>query len=210
MSSMSQAELDQRNAEFWDEVCGTNLARRTKTLDNLEAFDAEYFKLYPFLPEYLDKIRGHVLEIGIGYGTVAHYLSVRCCSYLGLDIAERPLQVLAARGLDGRQGNALDLPFPDGSFDSVVSIGCIHHTGNMPRAVGEIRRVLRSGGCALVMVYNAEAARRSIDRNTKHQQAPCTEYCTTMDVLALFALWERCTISRQNGEHQDFYIEAVK
>ena len=53
------------------------------------------------------------------------------------------------------QGSALDIPHPDGSFDVVVSIGCLHHTGNLAGAIDEVHRVLRPGGEAMVMVYNA-------------------------------------------------------
>jgi SAM-dependent methyltransferase len=59
-----------------------------------------------------------------------------------------------------RQGSALALPFPDAAFDRVVSIGCLHHTGDLVRAVAEARRVLRPDGELLLMVYNRRSARR--------------------------------------------------
>src|SRR5262249_20242175 len=45
-------------------------------------------------------------------------------------------------------------PFPDASFDRVSSNGVLHHTPDMPAALREIRRVLRPGGEARVIVYN--------------------------------------------------------
>lgn len=210
MTTISQLDLDRRNAAFWNEACGTHLARRTKTTDNYAAFDREYFKIYPFLTGYLDKMWGNVLEIGTGYGTVAQYLSEHCESYTGLDIAEGPLKILKARGLDNEMGSALSLPFGDDTFDGVVSIGCLHHTGNTQRAISELWRVLRPGGRALVMLYNAEAKRKAADRNTKGENAPHTDFVTITDVLALFALWSTRAVSTQNGEYMDIYIEAVK
>ena len=46
------------------------------------------------------------------------------------------------------------MPFPDQSFDFVVSIGCMHHTGNVQCCFDETFRVLKPGGVAVLMVYN--------------------------------------------------------
>ncbi|WP_282701299.1 class I SAM-dependent methyltransferase [Streptomyces sp. CC219B] len=54
--------------------------------------------------------------------------------------AERSVTVETA------QAAAEELPFPDGSFDLVVSRLAPHHFQDMPRAVGEMARLLRPGG----------------------------------------------------------------
>jgi SAM-dependent methyltransferase len=41
------------------------------------------------------------------------------------------------------------LPFDDGAFDCVISAEVFEHVQDYPRALGEIRRVLRSGGTSL-------------------------------------------------------------
>jgi SAM-dependent methyltransferase len=46
------------------------------------------------------------------------------------------------------------LPFRDGSFDAVYSMGTIEHFRDPETAVGEIHRVLRPGGRAVVGVPN--------------------------------------------------------
>jgi ubiquinone/menaquinone biosynthesis C-methylase UbiE len=43
-------------------------------------------------------------------------------------------------------GDAMELPFPDGFFDSVFHFGGINLFGDMPRAIGEMARVTRAGG----------------------------------------------------------------
>jgi SAM-dependent methyltransferase len=88
--------------------------------------------------------------------------------YHGLDLAAAPVAMVRARLArvpDARpeqvtKGSALELPFDDASFDHVVSIGCLHHTGDLFGAVAECRRVLRPGGRLVVMVYNRRSARR--------------------------------------------------
>ncbi|MEU6145014.1 class I SAM-dependent methyltransferase [Streptomyces sp. NPDC047081] len=44
------------------------------------------------------------------------------------------------------QAAAEELPFPDGSFDLVVSRLAPHHFQDMPKAIGEMARLLRPGG----------------------------------------------------------------
>jgi ubiquinone/menaquinone biosynthesis C-methylase UbiE len=49
--------------------------------------------------------------------------------------------------------DAEKLPFDDNSFDVVYSNGVLHHTPNTRQVVEEVRRVLRPGGKAIVMMY---------------------------------------------------------
>ena len=145
-----QPDIDDANAGFWNELCGTNLARELGLTDaspaSLERFDRAYLDLYPYLAGYLrapEMAGRHVLEVGLGYGTVAELLARAGADYHGVDIASGPVamararleRVPGARPDQVQQGSALELPFPEASFDRVVSIGCLHHTGDLGRAV---------------------------------------------------------------------------
>jgi arsenite methyltransferase len=48
-------------------------------------------------------------------------------------------------------GDALDLPYPDGAFDAAVSTQVYEYVADIPRALSELSRVLRPGGRALVL-----------------------------------------------------------
>lgn len=52
------------------------------------------------------------------------------------------------------EGDAENLPFEDARFDRVSSNGVLHHTPDMPAALREVRRVLKPGGEARIIVYN--------------------------------------------------------
>jgi ubiquinone/menaquinone biosynthesis methyltransferase len=76
---------------------------------------------------------------------------------IGLDFSE-PMLVnarakTAARGLDVEyvQGNALGLPFEDGSFDAATVGFGIRNVVDLPRALAEMRRVVRPGGQVVVL-----------------------------------------------------------
>ncbi len=56
--------------------------------------------------------------------------------------------------LQGAVSDVRDLPFRDGSFDAIYSMGTIEHFDESDRAVEEMARVLRPGGRAIVGVPN--------------------------------------------------------
>jgi SAM-dependent methyltransferase len=167
------SSVDAKNIAFWNELCGTGLARRLDIVDDsadsLRRFDEWYFDFYPYLFDHIafDEMAGrNVLEIGLGYGTVSGRLMEANANYHGLDIAEGPVAMARHRAeLLGKSaiiqtGSALAIPFADGTFDDVVTIGCLHHTGDLARAITEVARVTRPGGSAVIMVYSAVSYRQ--------------------------------------------------
>lgn len=100
----------------------------------------------------------HVLEIGAGYGAATGELLKRVSQVTSLEYDSRLLQRLRATHSHSRivslRGDATSMPFADGSFSSVVAILVLHHLKSrelQDRAIAEIYRVLRPGGCFLAM-----------------------------------------------------------
>jgi len=175
ITSASSDEVSNRNAAFWSELCGTQLARSIGVTDDspqsLKRFDDWYFSFYPYLFEHIPfaAMQGKdVLEVGLGYGTVSQRIAESGARYSGLDIAPGPVHManhrLRQSGLPGaaQVGSILEAPFADASFDLVVAIGCLHHTGDLRRATDECRRLLRPGGKLVFMVYYAYSYRRLV------------------------------------------------
>ncbi len=173
MSNIDQNSVDAGNAAFWNELCGTSLARAIGVTDDspqsLERYDAWYMSLYPYLMHHVrpHEMKGRrTLEIGLGYGTLSQKIAEAGADYQGLDIAAGPVAMvrhrLSQQGLAGNaiQGSILDAPFDDASFDFIVTIGCLHHTGDLAAAIRECRRLLKPGGTLVLMVYNAYSYRR--------------------------------------------------
>ena len=65
------------------------------------------------------------------------------------------------------EGSALDLPFPDGSFDVVLNVEASNDYGDRPRFFAEVARVLKKGGIFLYADTfrpgRAEEMQRDID-----------------------------------------------
>ena len=168
-----QGVIDAVNMSFWNELCGSNAAKVLGVTDaspqSLKRFDDWFLGFYPYLFLHIpfDELRGKdVLEIGLGYGTVAQRLAESGAHYTGLDIASGPvamakhrLQPIAPYS-EIKQGSVLTAPFASNSFDFIVTIGCLHHTGNMAHAIAECHRILRPGGKLIAMVYYAYSYRR--------------------------------------------------
>lgn len=173
MATRTQADIDLENSAFWDEMCGSALARELgiedDSQDSLGRFDQWYFDYYPYLFDHIPfgQMAGkRVLEVGLGYGTVSQRLAESGADYSGLDIAAGPVALVNKRlndiGAAGAaiQGSILTPPFEAGSFDWVVAIGCLHHTGDLAGALQQVHWLLKPGGRAMVMVYNAVSYRQ--------------------------------------------------
>ena len=101
-----------------------------------------------------------ILDIGCGGGQHAVQLAGQRpdLRIVGLDLSaefvRRARQRASAADVGARvefvKGNALDLPFEDGEFDHVYSIGSIKHWPEMEQGLAECVRVLKPGGRLLV------------------------------------------------------------
>ena len=111
---MEAGGIDARNASFWDELCGSALARQVGVEDasaeSLERFDAAYMGNYPYLESYVPADLGgaELLEIGLGYGTLSALLIARGARYHGADIAEGPVEMVRHRLRLAGQGQEAD------------------------------------------------------------------------------------------------------
>lgn len=92
------------------------------------------------------------IACGAGYGTA--YLAPSVSSIVGMD-ADADAVAYATANYHGRNlrftvGNALGMPFSDGSFERVVSFETIEHLPDTHAFLREIRRVIRQDGLFVV------------------------------------------------------------
>jgi ubiquinone/menaquinone biosynthesis C-methylase UbiE len=103
-----------------------------------------------------------VLDIGSGPGLLTAEMAraVGPTGHItGLDISDAMLALGQRRAgdLDGTEqmsfvkADATALPFADATFDAATSIQVYEYVADLPRALGELHRVLRPGGRALIL-----------------------------------------------------------
>ena len=101
-----------------------------------------------------------VLDAGCGQGIDVCEFGLAGARITGIDLTPRHVDLARAHAAEAGieatilRGDIEKLPLADDSFDRVISNGVLHHTPNIDAALGEIRRVLRPGGGATVVVYN--------------------------------------------------------
>lgn len=105
-----------------------------------------------FSEEFVSLAKENILDIGCGTGD--HSVFFQNASYTGIDIEEKYIDY-ARKKYKGEflVGDAVNLPFPDASFDKVVIIAVLHHLNDetASRVLREAKRVLKPEGRMLVM-----------------------------------------------------------
>lgn len=142
-----------------------------------------------FIPALLDAAYigagRSVLDVACGPGFVAAGAAERGATVRGLDFSAAMLGVARARhpGLMFDQGDAEALPYPNETFDAVVSNFGIHHVPQPILALRQAHRVLRPGGALAFTIWAApaentawklvfDAIRRCGDMSASHAPAP--------------------------------------
>jgi len=89
-----------------------------------------------------------VLDVGCGEGVLVEELRGTGLDVTGIDLNYRSDHVI--------QGDLLALPFADASFDAIVLLDVFEHLAfaDQPRALAEIRRVLKPGGRFVASIPN--------------------------------------------------------
>src|SRR6478736_3566291 len=88
-------------------------------------------------------IRGRLLDVGCGRKPYAKTFFAGAREYIGCDY-------LSDRSCPDVVCSALDLTFPDNSFDTVVSTEVLEHVPDPQRAFREMHRVVKPGGYVIV------------------------------------------------------------
>ncbi|MGH9030388.1 MAG: class I SAM-dependent methyltransferase [Acidimicrobiales bacterium] len=110
------------------------------------------------------ELRGPVLDVGCGEGRLASLLPAGTV-WTGVDSSRSQLESNPYRPLVRADMRAL--PFRDSSFRDVTHLWCLYHVDDPAAAIGEARRVLRSGGR-----YYASTAARDADPELAHEGYP--------------------------------------
>lgn len=115
------------------------------TAKNLESREAKSFKMLKILGQYKDLTCCRVLDIGTGAGAIAHALSEHAEQVDSVDIVD---DRIIKDGYTQKLVPDETLPYPDGTFDVVVSNHVLEHVPDQRKHLAEIARVLKHDGIA--------------------------------------------------------------
>ncbi len=117
----------------------------------MSASEERYFER--FLKKSGIAFRGRVLDAGCGNGRFAKVISKVADSVWAVDIephAEWDLESNVRFSV----GDAEQLAFGDGSFDTVIAMNVLHHTAAPRKAIAELLRVCKTGGQVILIEPN--------------------------------------------------------
>lgn len=175
-----------------------------------------------------------VLEIGPGAGGHSALFAKYGAIMASLDITfertqatQEKFNILGdmAEGCQALQGDAEQLPFEDAGFDVVYSNGVLHHTKDTEKSIGEVFRVLKPGGIAVVMLYCKSSwhywfnmfffvgllkgkvfssknwlghATEWVNRDTQPSVNPFTKCYTSRTLYNMFCSFEKMTVRKSS------------
>lgn len=142
ISDYDQSGYDYR--EYW----------RNRQYDNL----IEQYALQKLFPTFGERL----IDIGGGFGRLMDTYKDKFKHITIFDYSRNNLQVAQSRieshqlyHITTQQGNIYELPFSDGTFDTVLCVRVLHHLGRPSLALHEIHRILKPGG-ALIIQFSSK------------------------------------------------------
>jgi SAM-dependent methyltransferase len=179
----------------------------TGNFGNLAADYEQGRREYP--PALLERVVGHlakpqeslVLDVGCGTGKATRLLAPSVRLVIGVDPDPQCLHMALERGgnnLAYRRATAEDLPFTDAYFDAVTTFSSFHWWCRIPGVLTSIHRVLRSGGCFLVVNKHdagpfRQEARALIARYSPHELPDAKQGYEPQTLLQAEGYWEVTT-----------------
>lgn len=108
------------------------------------------------MKEVIPQIKGGtIVDIGCGIGSITIDMARRNphSEVYGIEITdgltkqcEMNSKLFQTTNVKFKTGNIYDLPFEDNSVDTATCFFMLHHLDDIPRALAEVKRVLREGG----------------------------------------------------------------
>ena len=124
---------------------------------NKQTQDSEHLER---ILSFIDVKKGmRILDLGTGSGYLSFPIAKNnpCCDVIGLDIVNSALEENRARAVaEGIKNlsfvsyDGIDFPFDANTFDLVVTRYALHHFPDLEHSIGEVSRVLKSGGMLFV------------------------------------------------------------
>ena len=136
------------------------IAGRYDLINDMQSFGLHRFWKWRLLRLAEPRPGVHALDLCCGTGDIALALARRGADVTGLDFSEPMLAVARLKNSKFKiqnskflQGDAQQIPFPDGSFDLVTVGYGLRNLASLDAGLREMQRVARPGGRLLVLDF---------------------------------------------------------
>jgi ubiquinone/menaquinone biosynthesis C-methylase UbiE len=158
------------------------------------------------------------LDVGTGAGTLALALAPLVREVVGVDVVPELLEharAAAPANVTFVEGDATNLPFPDGSFDLTCTRRTLHHIARPELVVAELTRVTASGGRVYVDDQIAPVdplAALELDRFERARDPSHTRTLPDIDFRHLFEANSLVLLQAEFHDHRrklDYYLDLA-
>ena len=169
-----------------------------------------YLPVFEYVLPKMGNLEGKkILELGSGTGGTATLLAKRGASVVGIDLLPFRLAEAQARAAKHNVGasidfalmDAMDLAFPDNTFDFIISKSVLVFTEHA-RTAQECYRVLKPGGKAIFIENMRHHPVVWLYRKVFLKYSGKLRYFSVSDIETVGAEFERL-------EHREFHLSAV-
>lgn len=165
---------------------------------------------WPLLQKTLSSEKKY-LDAGCGVGGWLLFLKEKGYHVEGFDEAARIVRAITEYDPDVevKQGSMTAMPYPDGSFDGVLTIGSLdHQEDGLDQVFTELKRVLKPQGIIFIEVPLLNSLRRVLYVPLKKIQAGLMRYLGRKEVFAGY-LFDRTSIDALLVKH-GFEVVSVQ
>ena len=131
-----------------------------KSLDSVRAANLNRDQAFELYEKYVSFVKhfatneGTLLDVGCGVGWSSYFLGQAGYQVTGIDLNAEVFELPTNSSLNFVEGNVLNLPFPNSTFDIVASHNTIEHVPEPDKALLEMLRVLKPGGLLIIVCPN--------------------------------------------------------
>jgi ubiquinone/menaquinone biosynthesis C-methylase UbiE len=152
-----------RIKDYWEESTPMSFLDKNLSYEEKRRFRyslQDYMHEVFRFSDFRDKL---VLDLGCGAGIDSAEFARNGATVISVDITENATTLTKNLMLEAGlpycviQADALYLPFRSSVFDCVYCFGVLHHIPEIEKALAEIRRVLKTGGQVMAMLYNRDS-----------------------------------------------------
>ncbi len=142
-----------------------------------ELYEKEQLEKLNVIKKHL-KVQEPLLDIGAGTGISTSFFNVKA---IALDPSKKMLEKYKGKKF---LGTAEDIPLPDNTFRTIISVSALHHSKNIKNAIREIKRVSKDNATYAFTILKKSKNFKNIVKELK-KNFNLKEYDSQKDLILI-------------------------